>query len=568
MERSITGEASETAGCSGGRPRGTRRPGATCWCDPRPAAADGRAAAGPAAAGADRPLGRDPGGVPRGLRPAGRVRPAAGRCRSSSGCGSSPARGSAAAPPAPRRADARRRPRGLALPRRHARGDARPRWRRSSWAATPAPARPPSAPSGSPPPGGAQQHGPDRPRGPGPAPLRAADQRRGRPGAGPPGDGGQQALPPGPEAAQGRSSAPGPAAWEDSDHDRRIVRRRPELDPRRALAESFLERYRAASGRRCASTPTRYPELADEIRAVFPALVEMEQLGPLPGAGEPTGPFADGEPADGPAPERLGDYRILREIGRGGMGVVYEAEQESLGRHVALKVLPGHARRDAKLPASGSAARPGRRPGCTTPTSCRSSASASTTGCPTTPCSSSRARPGRGPGRAPPAPSPGAADGRAGGRPPSRSGGGRRGRRRLGGRGGPALLTGRFTAAAADPSDPDGPAARPTAAAPATTLDGPAPEPAGEPRRPPPSDVAPAPASWPGQADTSTLAGSSRDYFRGVARIGVQVAEALRLRPRPGRLHRDIKPSNLLLDAQGTVWVTDFGLAKAADEAT
>ena len=66
------------------------------------------------------------------------------------------------------------------------------------------------------------------------------------------------------------------------------------------------------------------------------------------------------------------------------------------------------------------------------------------------------------------------------------------------------------------------------------------------------------------QGDDSDLGSQSNaKYFRSVARLGVQVAEALEYAHQQGIVHRDIKPSNLLLDTQGTVWITDFGLAKA-----
>lgn len=68
----------------------------------------------------------------------------------------------------------------------------------------------------------------------------------------------------------------------------------------------------------------------------------------------------------------------------------------------------------------------------------------------------------------------------------------------------------------------------------------------------------------PGVADTHATASVS--YWRSVALMGRQVAEALDHAHVHGVLHRDIKPSNLLLDTHGTVWVTDFGLAKADDQ--
>jgi hypothetical protein len=106
------------------------------------------------------------------------------------------------------------------------------------------------------------------------------------------------------------------------------------------LADDFAARYRRGERPPLSEYTDNYPELADQIRELFPALVAIEQFGT--GAEEATGPGAARPEATRPIPERLGDYRIVREVARGGMGIVYEAVQESLGRHVALKVLPHH----------------------------------------------------------------------------------------------------------------------------------------------------------------------------------------------------------------------------------
>jgi tetratricopeptide (TPR) repeat protein len=80
--------------------------------------------------------------------------------------------------------------------------------------------------------------------------------------------------------------------------------------------------------------------------------------------------------------------------------------------------------------------------------------------------------------------------------------------------------------------------------------------------------VAAASSTSPALSDTSEMFSHSelnRPYFQSLARIGLQAAEALEYANRQGVLHRDVKPSNLLLDTQGNVWLTDFGLAKTAE---
>jgi WD40 repeat protein len=315
-------------------------------------------------------------------------------------------------------------------------------------------------------------------------------------------------------------------------------------NPIEELAAEFFDRKRRGERPTLEDYCRLHPELADDIRELFPVLLRVEDLGGDGPGGTTGGP----PPCSGPRLARLGDFRILREVGRGGMGVVYEAEQESLGRHVALKVLPDAALSDARQVLrfqreAKAAARlhhtnivpvfgvghdeehhyyvmqfiPGlsldavledlkrlRRGGVgvgspVSRTASRGEVSASEVA--------------------------------------------------------EAILTGRFAL-----TEPGHAAGRDGVVSTVTAT-----VPPGHPQ-PVPAETATPSLSLPGaSADSLARADPDRTFFRSAARIGLQVAEALEYANRQGVLHRDVKPSNLLLDPQGNVWVADFGLAKATD---
>jgi tetratricopeptide (TPR) repeat protein len=214
------------------------------------------------------------------------------------------------------------------------------------------------------------------------------------------------------------------------------------------LAEDFARRWRAGECPSPDEYAARHPDHADEIRDVCSGVILMERLKPRPD--DQTEP-APAEPfVPRPAIEVLGDYRIVREIGRGGMGVVYEAVQESLGRRVAIKVL------SPQLQASEKVLSRFRQ--------------------------EARAAAGLHHTNIVPVFGVGEADGHC------------------------------FYVM--------------------QLIEG-----------------------WGLNVEESA-------HHHSIARIGVQVADALAYAHTQGVIHRDIKPSNLLLDERGTVWVTDFGVAK------
>ena len=90
-----------------------------------------------------------------------------------------------------------------------------------------------------------------------------------------------------------------------------------------AILDGYLAALQAGQAPDRRQLLDAHPELAAELEACLAGIDFIQRA---------TGPAA-------PGPASLGEFRIIREIGRGGMGVVYEAEQTSLHRKVALKVL-------------------------------------------------------------------------------------------------------------------------------------------------------------------------------------------------------------------------------------
>jgi serine/threonine protein kinase len=357
----------------------------------------------------------------------------------------------------------------------------------------------------------------------------------------------------------------------------------PDRDPLEILAAEFVERQRRGQSPSIAEYAEKHPELAAEIQDLFPAIAAIEQL-------KAHKAEAGGARVSLGAPklERLGDFRILDEIGRGGMGIVYEAFQESLGRHVAVKVLPRQSLLDPKhlqrfqresqtaarlhhtniVPVFGVGEQDGfhyivmqliRGVGLdaifaeiqqTDPGSTAAQGDYDRIQTPQKSASEAVRLAemlfhGR-VGAAVVLPPPDSSIGTGVQLPSQRNGLSQFGCDEI-----TETLEKNKTAAAAGQSAGASAATEDFQIARSTEVN----------RSPDsPSRVSTIPPVRPGTRRFGPA------YWRSIAAIGLQVADALNYAHSHHTLHRDIKPANLLLDSQGVVWITDFGLAKAMEQ--
>ena len=333
------------------------------------------------------------------------------------------------------------------------------------------------------------------------------------------------------------------------------------------LAEDFVTRYRLGERPALTEYVGRYPLLEEEIRELFPTLIMMEQARSLDSGTE--GRVSQTPPNE--LPERLGEYRILREVGRGGMGIVYEAFQESLGRHVALKILPTQSLRNPKhlqrfqreVRAAAKLHHPNIVPvfGAGEVDGVHFYAMQFIQGLALDQVAeqvrrlrSEKKSKSNGGGKVRELVIPGSTrivnpeyfattDGRLATRSAMSLAAG--------------LCSGIFQYDLAPSQDR---MSIPIAdASPHSSAD--------EKREiSPPGNSQASQNSISAESRISdTVQESGLAYWHSIARIGIQVAEALQYAADQGVLHRDIKPANLLLDLKGNIWVTDFGLAKSDD---
>lgn len=297
-----------------------------------------------------------------------------------------------------------------------------------------------------------------------------------------------------------------------------------ESDPLRKAADSFVARLRRGERPTLAEYTERLPEQATRIREIFPRLLAEERRSL--GDRSATGPFGPVE-STASIPSTIGDYVIVREIGRGGMGIVYEAVQASLGRQVALKVLPhGATSRSSFIERFRREARAAAR------------------------LHHTNIVPVFGVGEW--------------------EGIHFYGMQYIEGLGLDSVLK-EIRRRRGMPYDAQADMAR-TINLNQTTSD--ADRVLTDEFELGPAELLPligddAPDRGPvgrGKELIELAETAGPRFYRSVARLGVQAAEALAYAHSQGVLHRDVKPSNFLLDRFGVLWITDFGLAKAEGE--